>query len=633
MIDTSAILDVLETTMTSHLDGSDERELLSKIKTIRAKRKDSKLYLAVVGEFSSGKSTFINALLGFRLLKEAVMPTTACATYIQNKGKELMIEVVFFDGRQYLATSDDFESLAEYINLAFEKNYHGMDAIIEALTSDQDVAKSVKSLKINLPNAKIPKNVVIIDTPGFNPGSSSVDNHYEITKNVVENIADVALILTPQEQAMSATLISFLTKTLSRCLHRCVYVITKMDVLPSEYRSDVYDFVKQRIEADLGVRDPKLYAESAITMLPVKCIPRNKIAEWAYYRQQFADFESETWETLQRSKNAVLSEHVHILVHDVITRCVEKLNEKEIGLKKEKEFLEAHSIKNIKDVCDKMVLSSCRAINEALDGIPTSVSYAESTSKTAAEKIIATGIMSLENFKTEKMPQIKQAVETEAQKVLSDINSQMNYKVMSCVENQIRKMSVEFASHYDSFPSLKPSQSPPQTDLVRFKTPNMSFDIALAKIEALDAKENKSMGWGAVLGGIVGFMIGGPFGAVGGAALGAGGGVMAGDQSDNMKASATPVVKNEIASFFTSLRVKIDNEIASVRSNYIDLVKQFAADHVTKYGGAVNTMIKNRQAQIDRLNDQIRNLKNAIENLRCIQDDISQELAYLKLKK
>ena len=65
------------------------------IDNLQEKAEDKSLYLAVVGEFSSGKSTFINALLGRRILKEAVMPTTACATYIAKGTVEIEIGVIF----------------------------------------------------------------------------------------------------------------------------------------------------------------------------------------------------------------------------------------------------------------------------------------------------------------------------------------------------------------------------------------------------------------------------------------------------------------------------------------------------------------------------------------------------------
>ena len=45
----------------------------------------------VVGEFNSGKSAFINALLGQRVLEEGVTPTTA-EIHLLKHGPELRIE-------------------------------------------------------------------------------------------------------------------------------------------------------------------------------------------------------------------------------------------------------------------------------------------------------------------------------------------------------------------------------------------------------------------------------------------------------------------------------------------------------------------------------------------------------------
>ena len=61
----------------------DKTSFFNSIAQLEQKDKESVLYVAVAGEFNSGKSTFINALLRERLLKEAVMPTTAAATYIK----------------------------------------------------------------------------------------------------------------------------------------------------------------------------------------------------------------------------------------------------------------------------------------------------------------------------------------------------------------------------------------------------------------------------------------------------------------------------------------------------------------------------------------------------------------------
>src|ERR1700730_16024928 len=44
---------------------------------------DELFLLVVVGEFNSGKSAFINALLGARVLREGVTPTTAVITRVK----------------------------------------------------------------------------------------------------------------------------------------------------------------------------------------------------------------------------------------------------------------------------------------------------------------------------------------------------------------------------------------------------------------------------------------------------------------------------------------------------------------------------------------------------------------------
>lgn len=632
MNDLKEILRCIEINAQQHLKGDVLREITSKIERCRSKMDDEKLYLALVGEFSSGKSTFINALLGFRLLKEAVMPTTACATYIQSKGKILTINVSFFDGCKFKASSNDFKGVASYLESTYKVVRTSLLEIIEDLTSDQKIARTVKELEIFVPNANIPRNVVLIDTPGFNPGAVSVDNHYEITKHVVEEIADAALILTPQEQAMSATLLRFLQETLHRCLHRCYFVITKMDNSDPAHRTDIVDFARQRIITDLNVTNPRLYAESAITMLPVKKIPSDKIEDWAFYSTMFKQFESILWDNIRRSKDIVLNEHIDNLVQEIVQQCSLKIKEREITIKKEREFLSAHKIEKIQNVCNTMVSQSADAINSVLDGVRISFYSAECNSKSRAESIINEGTMSMSLFKDSKLPSIRTVVEQEARKALETINKDLNQKIKKCVDGQILKMQRVFASHYDSFPALRPKSSTLKTDLIKFNTPNMSFAIAVAKIEELAQRESQATGWGGAGGAGIGFLLGGPIGALIGGAIGAFGGAVAGDQSDEMRASAKPLVNNEISSFFASLRIKVDNEKNSIKSRYLSLLKKFAQEHISHYGVAVEELIKKHKDQIWTLDYQIKQLKSSLTTLMAIQEHLEEELALLRLQ-
>lgn len=58
--------------------------LVDALDGIAADVKEQVFRVTVVGEFSSGKSTFLNALIGRDLLPHAVSETTATITYIHN---------------------------------------------------------------------------------------------------------------------------------------------------------------------------------------------------------------------------------------------------------------------------------------------------------------------------------------------------------------------------------------------------------------------------------------------------------------------------------------------------------------------------------------------------------------------
>lgn len=633
MTDIDDTLKYIESVKNAFLNGTDSCEINSRISSIQKKREDTKLYLAVIGEFSSGKSTFINALLGIRLLKEAVTPTTACATYIECHSKILSVKIAFFDGRKFKCTEHSFDDLKFYIDKKFSIFCKDLYQIITVVTSDQKVARTVSSLKIDVPGDAIPENIVIIDTPGFNPGSSSVDNHQEITKDVVENIADSAIILTSQEQAMSATLSRFLKDNLKRCLHRCIYVVTKFDTLEDDAtRQEVLQYVRDRIVVDLNVSNPRLFGLSAVTMLPVKKIPFGKEDEWPVLKRNFLAFKSLMWSGLKQSKDYVLSEHIDTLVKEIAQLCIEKLNAKEKDLQEDKAFLEAHRVETIQIVTNKMLASASNALTGAISSIQVSFSSAEAKSKSSAETTINTGAMTLSGFRDSMMPKIKSDVENHAQEALTSLNNYVNSRVGLCVRTQIETMSNVFASHYSQFPKLKPTESVPRVDFIKFKNPNLNFNIALSKIENLESIENRSVRGGVAGGTALGALFGGPVGAIVGAGIGFFGGIIAGDQSDSMRTSAIPVVKDEISSFYSALRIKIDNELKSLKSKYSDIIKKYAEEHISKYGESVQYLISQHQRKITLLNEQITSLRNTVPGLQNIQDDIEHELAILKIK-
>lgn len=106
------------------------------------------LKIAVIGQFSSGKSTLINTILGREILPSGVVPVTAKATYIKYAPNELL-SVIYKDGRSEALEIGD---LANFVD-------------------QRNDLKDIKNITIYA-NNELLKRVTFIDTPGLNSRNS-----------------------------------------------------------------------------------------------------------------------------------------------------------------------------------------------------------------------------------------------------------------------------------------------------------------------------------------------------------------------------------------------------------------------------------------------------------------------------
>lgn len=126
--------------------------------------------IAVVGEFSAGKSTFLNALMGERILPSFTNETTATVNFLRHKSVAkdgACGEVVYNDGTSEKIYSTDLETVSKYV----------------CTNSKVDVAKNVDHLDLYLDSKFLEGNVTLVDTPGLN---GIAEGHKEITMQQIE---------------------------------------------------------------------------------------------------------------------------------------------------------------------------------------------------------------------------------------------------------------------------------------------------------------------------------------------------------------------------------------------------------------------------------------------------------------
>jgi ribosome biogenesis GTPase A len=147
--------------------------LLMSVRLERARKKVDDLFeglrddfaLMVLGEFSSGKSSFINALLKENILATSILPETSAITIVRYGG-EKKAEIRYKDGRKYELVD---ESDAELVK--------------------RD-AKDIDRVEISYPLNRL-KGFLLVDTPGLN----TIFRSHEATTREFLHRADVIIWL------------------------------------------------------------------------------------------------------------------------------------------------------------------------------------------------------------------------------------------------------------------------------------------------------------------------------------------------------------------------------------------------------------------------------------------------------
>lgn len=174
-------------------------DLVVEAENVRKKLSDenSLLVLPLVGEFSSGKTSLINALTDSKKLETATKPTTA-TIYVIHFGCAKCCAQVIEDGKQ-----TDIEDIAELKN---------------------ELYKDAQIINVFDTSTKVPSSTVIVDTPGL---SSPERKHREVLTDFLPQ-ADGIFLTVDVNQQITKSITDFIKETeLSK---RPVYlIITKCD--------------------------------------------------------------------------------------------------------------------------------------------------------------------------------------------------------------------------------------------------------------------------------------------------------------------------------------------------------------------------------------------------------------------
>ncbi len=324
------------------LNDKDRSQWEERLEQIRERIKDSRYRLAVVGEFSSGKSTFINALLRDELLPSAVTVTTATVTHLSHASR--LNAKVKFRGKPafWVATKDDNSPIL----LPWLQGVNGIDVrtFIRSISSREENARLIDTLQVALPSSFLAGGVVIIDTPGIN---ATNPRHGKLTRNILDQEADAAIVIIPATVPVSQSLVQFLSGPLRPYLHRCIFVATRFDQIRKSEQESLWKEIRLRLESDLGVKDPIVYPCAARVVLD-ELDPEEEVQDHLHHWiARFGVLESHIFKRLQAERRYGVAESVLRLLEALLGRVEFMVQEQRADYERKQAAIEREAIPDI----------------------------------------------------------------------------------------------------------------------------------------------------------------------------------------------------------------------------------------------------------------------------------------------
>jgi hypothetical protein len=213
---------------------------LGLIDEVLARLTEGRFTVAVVGEFRTGKSSLLNALLGDDVVPTDVVPTTAAVTRL-TYGIQPRAVVHFTDGRSETVPPG---RLAEYVTRA----------------DGGALAATVREAVVHHPAPFLMNNVDVIDTPGLNDHRAMTDVTLGVLPRVDAAILTVSA-LAPLSEATRAVLQGHL---LTSDLGRVLFVVTQTGRLDDPSQADrVVQYVADALAEKVVGRAKAEYGEGS----------------------------------------------------------------------------------------------------------------------------------------------------------------------------------------------------------------------------------------------------------------------------------------------------------------------------------------------------------------------------------
>lgn len=489
------------------LSFNERQKVEAAIDEIKKRIDTQELRLAIVGEFSSGKSTFINAILRRILLKASLIPTTATATRLYY-AKKLEIEAVV-DGNRVSGKEANYADLYNAACALKPELYSkaSLKDVLEVLTTDSNAGKRVRDVAIGYPSETLRNDLVILDTPGIGTGTDITAYHGDITIDIVKNEADAAVVLLPSNISVTGTMLDFLEAHARHLVSRCIFILTKMDGVDETEREEIVRYVRNTLKERFNMDNPAIHESAALAILRPDSVEKQD-----YWEKEFQRLETHLVSEVLRLRSVLISENLVRLISALANLSEEKLKGKEKQIAEEEAILRSQQVAELNELMDSLKTKLYVTLEDEYNSCKRKLSSAHSRNLSKLEqdisKHIDDGGWGLQSaYETEFQPWVKEQIHMYTDAFWTEYDGLMSRLVFSR-DVAVDHISEEFARHFSMLSSLGYSVNVPVPARNLSSSSGLSdFSRADQIINAANEDDKIKLGRGALAGAVIGSFI------------------------------------------------------------------------------------------------------------------------------
>lgn len=544
---------------------------------IQEKQNDTKLNISVIGEFSTGKSTFINALLRCNLLEECSLQGTTTAVTVLEYAPDYSTGVKY-SGIQTPSCPEEYDSFEQFKKAVAEY----------AATAD---AEDIETVSATLPAEILNSGVRILDTPGTN---SEQAWHSEATIRALHDISDLSVIVVDATKPMPATFIDFIKEHLSDILNRCVFLLTKYDRIEEKDRKRLFQFMNAKLKASFGLENAELLPFSSSEIL--KAFVDNTSSRDSEIVKLSLESEKSLITFAAKQRGAAQAQKLLSLIGNVYSELSESMSTLSNDFTQELELLNKSKNADLSSFIAEQKKERCDAFEAKAR---SSCERIKSDIRDKKERCIK-GVR-VDLWRKDSVRQIKNYVDDgelrrrcrmEAHD-MTDRLDEATGTVKECFMQELRNFQSEFQKKFRGLSLLDVSFAPKSIDTVAPSSISpVDLDSASRNISSTLDEGVISAGLGAAGGAALGFALGGPVGGLLGGLFGAVAGGNACDM-DAVKKDVWREMSSDVSRFFSD----VIDECSSSLDSYVYNSKNRLSREIDNYYSEYRQCVDNRIAQ------------------------------------